>query len=110
MGLSTLSLQSLRLYGQVECRELGSVYSTGSDRVDEKRDCFRLLLDGLGHRSAPTSDALRTCADRQTFLQGGIDGQGVVTMRANQTWSGSDITKIQGQVCNGPLVIDRGQD
>jgi len=48
--------------------------------------------------------------DKQTFLQGGIDGQGVVTMRANQTWSGSDITKIQGQVCNGSLVSDRGQD
>jgi mitochondrial import receptor subunit TOM40 len=31
-------------------------------------------------------------------LQGGIDGQGTVTMRANQTWSPSDVTKLQGQV------------
>ena len=34
----------------------------------------------------------------QTFLQGGLDGAGAVTMRANQTWSGADLTKIQGQV------------
>jgi len=66
-----------------------------------------LLLGLLGHHPVPPHDHLRTYADPQTFLQGGIDGQGVVTMRANQTWSGSDITKIQGQVCGGSLTDGR---
>jgi hypothetical protein len=68
---------------------------------------MELLLGLLGHHSVPPHAHLRTDADPQTFLQGGIDGQGVVTMRANQTWSGSDITKIQGQVCNGLLADGR---
>ncbi|WVQ78581.1 hypothetical protein IAT38_000667 [Cryptococcus sp. DSM 104549] len=41
-------------------------------------------------------------ANAKSFLQGGIDGSGSVTMRANQTWSPSDITKVQGQLSDKP--------
>ena len=37
-------------------------------------------------------------ADVQTFLQGGVDGTGAVTMRANQIWNSANTTKVQGQV------------
>lgn len=38
----------------------------------------------------------------QTFLQGGLDGSGSLTMRANQTWSARDLSKIQAQVTDKP--------
>ncbi|OCF45407.1 mitochondrial import receptor subunit TOM40 [Kwoniella heveanensis CBS 569] len=41
-------------------------------------------------------------ANARTFLQGGVDGSGTVTMRANQTWAPSDITKIQAQLTSKP--------
>ncbi len=38
-------------------------------------------------------------ADQNTFLHGQWDpSTGGVNMRANQTWSSSDVTKVQGQV------------
>ncbi|KAK4685337.1 hypothetical protein P7C73_g4814, partial [Tremellales sp. Uapishka_1] len=43
-------------------------------------------------------------ANAQTLLQGGVDNSGNVTMRANQTWSGNDLTKIQGQVSLGRIL------
>ncbi|KAK1924955.1 putative mitochondrial import receptor subunit tom40 [Papiliotrema laurentii] len=57
----------------------------------------------LGSSSKPPSYNFGAVfANAQTLLQGGIDGSGVVTMRANQTWSPADITKIQGQLYNKP--------
>lgn len=42
-------------------------------------------------------------ADQNTFLHGQWDpSTGGVNMRANQTWSGSDVTKVQGQVSARP--------
>ncbi|WVN86689.1 uncharacterized protein L203_101861 [Cryptococcus depauperatus CBS 7841] len=41
-------------------------------------------------------------ASAKTFLQGGVDGTGTVNMRANQTWSPQDITKVQAQITNKP--------
>jgi mitochondrial import receptor subunit TOM40 len=53
----------------------------------------------LGSTSRPASYNFGAVfANAQTLLQGGIDGSGVVTMRANQTWSPVDVTKVQGQV------------
>jgi mitochondrial import receptor subunit TOM40 len=55
----------------------------------------------LGSSSKPpTYNFGAVFANASTLLQGGVDGTGVVTMRANQTWSASDITKVQGQVCD----------
>lgn len=36
--------------------------------------------------------------NNSTFLQGGVDGTGSVTMRANQIWNSANTTKVQGQV------------
>ncbi|ORY28282.1 eukaryotic porin/Tom40 [Naematelia encephala] len=57
----------------------------------------------LGSSSKPSSYNFGAIfANATTFLQGGVDGEGVVTMRANQTWSPSNITKVQGQLYNKP--------
>ncbi|KIR28829.1 mitochondrial import receptor subunit TOM40 [Cryptococcus deuterogattii LA55] len=41
-------------------------------------------------------------ANAKTFLQGGLDGTGSLTMRANQTWSARDLSKIQAQITDKP--------
>ncbi|ODN83292.1 hypothetical protein L202_01462 [Cryptococcus amylolentus CBS 6039] len=41
-------------------------------------------------------------ANAKSFLQGGMDGSGTLTMRANQTWSARDLTKVQAQVTDKP--------
>ncbi|ORX33408.1 putative mitochondrial import receptor subunit tom40 [Kockovaella imperatae] len=57
----------------------------------------------LGSSSKPSSYNFGAVfANAQTLLQGGVDGSGVVTMRANQTWSATDVTKVQGQLYNKP--------
>lgn len=62
----------------------------------------------LGSSSKPPSYNFGAVfANAQTLLQGGIDGSGVVTMRANQTWSPADITKIQGQVSVHGVLFPR---
>lgn len=53
----------------------------------------------LGSSSRPASYNFGAVfANAQSLLQGSVDGSGMVSMRANQTWSGSDVTKLQGQV------------
>jgi len=53
----------------------------------------------LGSSSRPASYNFGAVfANAQSLLQGSVDGSGMVSMRANQTWSGTDVTKLQGQV------------